>query len=141
MSQEKVALIRKAFEGGRWPAGTAETYWHPELEYVEDPRWPGASRYKGRAAVLRCFENYLEALGPVEDWVLTVERVLDAGPRQVAFLRMQSPASTSGLPWERLWGRVVEIREERIIYLRAYYEPGEALEPVGLPKQAGTQGQ
>ena len=45
MSEENVEIVRKAFEG----AGTgtlkdaAETYWHPEIVYVEDLRWPGAS--------------------------------------------------------------------------------------------------
>jgi hypothetical protein len=42
---------------------TAETYWHPEVEYVEYPRWPGASRYRGRDAVLRCFQDHMQALG------------------------------------------------------------------------------
>ena len=53
---------------------TAETYWHPEVEYVEDPRWPGASSYKGREAVLRCFQNYFDALGQDEDLSIRARR-------------------------------------------------------------------
>ena len=90
MSQENVELVRKAF-GARGLQETAESYWHPQVEYVEDPRWPGASTYVGRDAVLRCFQNYLEALGREEDLAVTVERVFDAGERQVAFVRIQSP--------------------------------------------------
>jgi ketosteroid isomerase-like protein len=130
MSQENVEVVRKAFEGSLQEAAAA--YWHPQIEYVEDPRWPGASRYKGRDAVLRCFRNYMEALGREEDLVVTVERVVDAGECQVPFVRVQSRASTSGVPHEHLWGYVVEVREKRIVYFRAYYEPGEALEAVGL---------
>src|SRR4029450_11842673 len=61
MSREAVEVVRNAFEGGseRGLQETAETYWHPEIEYEEDPRWPGASRYKGRDAVLRCFQAYM----------------------------------------------------------------------------------
>ena len=135
MSEENVEIVRKAFEG----AGTgtlkeaAEMYWHPEIVYVEDPRWPGASTYKGRDAVLRCFQAYMEdALGREEDLTVTVERVLDGGERQVPFVRVRSPASTSGVPHEHLWGYVVEVRERRIAYFRAYYEPEEALEAAGL---------
>ena len=73
-----------------------------------------------------------EALGRVEDLAVTVERVFDAGERQVPFVRVQSPASISGVPHEHLWGYVVEVREERIVYFRAYYEPGEVLEAAGL---------
>ena len=134
MSQENVELVRKAFEGAgaRGLEKTAKTYWHPEVEYVEDPRWPGASRYKGREAVLRCFQAYMEALGREEDLAVTVERVFDAGERQVPFVRVQGRASTSGVPHEHLWGYVVEVREGLIVYFRAYYEPGEALEAAGL---------
>jgi hypothetical protein len=38
----------------------------------------------------------------------------------------------SGVPHEHLWGYVVEVKEERIVYFRAYYEPEEALEAVGV---------
>lgn len=128
MSQENVELVRRAFGAGAAAlAETAETYWHPEVEYVEDPRWPGASSYKGREAVLRCFRGYMDALGREEDFEVTVERVFDAEERQVPLVRVKSRASASGVPHEHLWGYVVEVREERIAYFRAYYDPQEAL--------------
>jgi len=74
----------------------------------------------------------MEALGREEDLAVSVERVFDAGEQQVPFVRVQSRASTSGVPHEHLWAYVVEVREERIVYFRAYYDPGEALEAAGL---------
>jgi ketosteroid isomerase-like protein len=130
MSQESVELVRKAFEGGL--AETAETYWHPQIEYIEDPRFPGASSYRGREAVLRCWQGYLDVLGDEGDITVTVERVFDAGERQVPFVRFRGHAPASGIPFEHLWAYVVELREERIAYFRAYYEPREALEAAGL---------
>jgi ketosteroid isomerase-like protein len=135
MSQENVEIVRRAFEGAgaQGLQETAETYWHPEVEYVEDPRWPGASTYRGRDAVLRCFQAYMdEAMGREADLSVTVERVFDAGERQVPFVRVQSAASISGVPHEHLWGYVVEVREASIVYFRAYYVPEEALEAAGL---------
>ena len=134
MSKENVGLVRRAFEafGLRGLEETAEAYWHPEVEYVEDPRWPGASTYKGRAEVLRCFHAYVEVLGAEEDFVVTVERVFEAGDRLVPFIRVQSRASASGVPFDHLWGYLVEVKDERIAYFRAYYEPEEALEAAGL---------
>jgi hypothetical protein len=78
MSQENVEVVRRAFEGAgtRGLQETAQAYWHPEVEYVEDPRWPGASTYNGRDAVLRCFQAYMEALGREEDLEVTVEACL-----------------------------------------------------------------
>jgi ketosteroid isomerase-like protein len=135
MSEESVEIVRRAFEGADTEGfeEAAKTYWHPEIVYVEDPRWPGASTYKGRDAVLGCFKAYTEeALGREEDLTVTVERVVDAGQRQVPFVRVRSTASTSGVPHEHLWAYVVEVRDGRIGYFRAYYEPEEAREAAGL---------
>ena len=131
MSEENVELVRRAFQVGDL-AETAETYWHPEIEYIEDPRFPGASSHQGRDAVVHCWRSYLDVLGDEDDIAITVEDVFDAGDRQVPLVRFRGHARTSGVPFEHLWGYVVEVREERIAYLRAYYEPGEALEAAGL---------
>ena len=132
MSEENVELVRAAFEAASSLEEAAQTYWHQDVEYVEDPRWPGAARYHGREEVLRCFEAYFDDLaGAGEDAVATVERVVEAGDRLVPFVRF-SGRSRSGVPLEHLWAYVVEVREGRIAYFRAFYEPEEALEAVGL---------
>jgi ketosteroid isomerase-like protein len=139
MSEENVEVVRKAFEGAGTGTlqETAETYWHPEIVYVEDPRWPGASTYKGRDAVLRCFQAYMEdALGREEDMTVTVERVFDGGDCQVPFVRVQSPASTSGVPHEHLWGYVVEVREQRIAYFVPTTNPERPSKPPGCRSSA-----
>ncbi len=131
MSEENVELVRQAFQGPPELVEVARTYWHPDVVYVEDPRWPGAARYQGRDEVLRCFQAYMEALGTEGDMAVTVERIYDAGDRQVAFVRFQG-RSASGIPHEHLWAYLVEVREGQIVYLRAYYQPEEALEAAGL---------
>lgn len=135
MAQEDVELIRNAFgAAGGGLQDAAETYWDPDVEYVEDPRWPGASRYRGRDAVLACFRSYTEALGPIEEAVVTVEQVIDAGDRLVPLIRF-SGRSPSGVPHEHLWAYVVKTRDGRITYFRAYYEPEEALEAARSRRQ------
>jgi ketosteroid isomerase-like protein len=57
------------------------------------------------------------------------------GSAKVPLVRFRSKGSASGLPHEHLWAYVVEVREGRIAYFRAYYEPAEALEAVGLREQ------
>ena len=111
---------------------SADAYWHPQIEYIEDPRLPGASSYSGRDAVVRVWQSYIEVLSDEADITITVEDVFDAGERQVPFVRFRGHARSSGIPFEHLWGYVVEVRDERIAYLRAYYEPREALQAAGL---------
>lgn len=134
MSRENVEVVRGAFEsiasGGL--TAFAETYLAPNAEYVEDPVWPGASRYRGWEEVVACFRAYTEALGREEAWSITVERVLDAGERQVPLVRLAGSGSASGVPHEHLWAYVVEVTNGRIGHLRAYYDPQEALKAVGL---------
>jgi ketosteroid isomerase-like protein len=131
VSEENVELVRRAFQVGDL-AKMAAAFWHPEIEYVEDPRFPGASLHKGRDAVVRCFRSYLEVLGDEDDIAMTLEEVFDAGEQQVPLVRFRGHARTSRVPFEHLWGYVVEVRDERIAYLRAYYEPAEAIEAAGL---------
>ena len=135
MSKENAEVVSKAFEnrGLQDLAEVAEAHWHPDIVYVEDPRWPGAARYEGRDAVLGVFRSYAEALGPEGGGSATVERVFDAGERQVAFVRFRGQ-SASGVPHEHLWGYLVELRDRRIVYCRAYYDPEEALAAAGLER-------
>jgi hypothetical protein len=79
-----------------------------------------------------CFKEYMDVLGTPDAISMRVERVVDAGDRQVPIVRVSGLASTSGVPHEHLWGYVVKVRDGRIAYFRAYYEPAEALDAVGL---------
>ena len=38
----------------------------------------------------------------------------------------------TGTPFDHLWAYVVEVRQNRVASFRAYYDPAEALEAVGL---------
>jgi ketosteroid isomerase-like protein len=132
MSQENVEVVHNVWGGAgvRTLEETAEAYWHPDIEYVEDPRWPGASTYRGRDSVLRCFQSYIETLGPAEEVTVTLEKVVEAGERLVALVRFQA-LSASGAPHEHLWAYLVEVSDGRIIRFQAFYEPQEALEAAG----------
>ena len=131
MSEENVEIVRKAF-ANRGLRETAETYWHPKIEYIEDPRFPGASSYAGREAVLGRWLDYVESLGDEETTAVTVENVVDAGERQVAFVRFRGRSAGSGIPFDHMWGYVVEVEEGQLSYIHAYHEPAEALKAAGL---------
>jgi ketosteroid isomerase-like protein len=132
MSEENVEVVQNVWGGseGRTLEETAEAYWHPDIEYFEDPRWPGASKYRGRDSVLRCFQSYIETLGPAEAITVTLEQVVDAGERLVALVRFQG-LSPSGVPHEHLWAYLVEVRDGRIVRFQAFYEAQDALEAAG----------
>ena len=132
MSQENVEVVRQMFEVGLDAA--AERFWDANIEYHEDPRWPGASSYRGSEAVLQCWRGYMEALGD-EDSVSVGVEALDASERGVVAIVRYSGHAPSGLPFEHTWGYVVQVEAGRIVDIRAYYEATEALEAVGLSEQ------
>lgn len=107
----------------------AERWWHPEIEYVEDPRWPGSTTYRGREAVILAWHGYLEVFGSVE---MKVEGLLDAGDEVVALVRLSGISKGGDVPFEHLWAYVCRVREGQLAYQRAYWDPAEALEDAGV---------
>ena len=122
-------IVRKAFESDPSPRQRRTT--GTEIEYVEVRTSPGRSI--GRDAALRCWQAYMDVLGDERDLTVVVE-VFDAGERQVPFVRYRGRSAGGGVPWDHLWGYVVEVRDGQLIYIRAYYDPAEALEAAGLPE-------
>ena len=105
-----------------------ELYWHPEITYEEDPRWPGSGTYEGKEAVARAFEAYIDVFSAGE---VTVEDLVDAGDRLVALIRFRV-VSDGGVPLDHVWGYVCEPRDGRLGRLRAYWDPEEALADAGV---------
>ena len=85
MSQENITVARRLWrdiaEGGRTQraeTGMADPAWDPDLEYVEDPKWPGSGVYRGIEAIQARFAEYLEIFGATE---VSVSEILDARRR------------------------------------------------------------
>jgi ketosteroid isomerase-like protein len=102
----------------------ADRWWHPDVVYEEDPGWPGASTYRGRDEVRTAFEGYREVLGQPS---MSVDEVIDAGEQVVALIRMVGISSTADVPWDHVWAYRCRIKDGQLVYLRAYWDPEEAL--------------
>jgi ketosteroid isomerase-like protein len=106
-----------------------ELYWHPEITYEEDPRWPGSARYEGTDAVAEVFEGYVEIFGAGE---ITVEELVEVGDRLVALIRFNVVSAGGDVPLDHVWGYICEARDGKLSYLRAYWDPEEALAAAGV---------
>lgn len=123
---------RVRWDAERW--AEAAEFWDPEVEYREDPAWPGATTVTGPDAVIARFLEYQEFLGEAD---AEVEEVLDAGDDEVVVLtRIRGAGARSGVPWEYLWAYVVTIKAARVVAIRAYLEADEALRAAGLDPTA-----
>lgn len=110
-------------------AALAERWWHPEITYEEDPRWPGSGTYRGRDDVVAAFESYQEVLGEAE---ISVEDVIEGQSGVVAMVRISGTSPVGDVPWDHVWAYLCRIRDGTIVYLRAYWDPGEALGAAGV---------
>jgi ketosteroid isomerase-like protein len=136
MPQENVDVARRLWEriveGGRTQradTGLADPAWHPDLEYVEDPTWPGSGVYRGLDAIRARFDEYLDIFGATEVQVI---ELLDAGSDVVSIFRTRGQSARSGLPFEHEWAWVWTFRDGRVIRWRAYFDKEHALKFVGL---------
>jgi ketosteroid isomerase-like protein len=98
--------------------------WDPEVEYVEDPKWPGATSFRGFRAVAGRFREYIDDLG--SDGEFRLEGVRETPGGLVSLVRVQG-RSTSGVPFDHLWAYRFRMRDRRVVWFRAYLDPDEAL--------------
>lgn len=136
MSQRDAEILRRQWEEvARQSPMSKEDFsrfveenWDPEIRYEEDPRWPGSGSYSGRERVTAAFEGYREVMGSPS---MSVEKVVDAGDEQVVLVRFTGTSAGSDLPWDHLWAYRCRVRDGKLSYLRAYWDPDEALAAAG----------
>ncbi len=109
--------------------GMAEKFWHPEIEYREDPIWPEASTFRGADEVLAAFKRYEEVMGAYQ---IMIERIFDGGEQLGVVVRAAGRGATSGVSHEHRWGYLVRLEGQRVIYLQAFYDADKALEAAGF---------
>jgi ketosteroid isomerase-like protein len=114
-------------EQDSWEAAT-ERWWHPELVYEEDPKWPGSGAYRGREEVRGVFEGYAQVMGSA---TFSLEDILEGAEDVVALVRVRG-ASSSGIPWDRVWGYRCRTRDGQLSFLYAHFDPADALKAAGL---------
>ena len=135
MSQENVALVRKAFEA--WGSETAYSagwieavlpFLDSEFEYREDPAWPGAGTYRGIPAFRRVMSGYFDAFAAQR---VDTEEFLDAGDRVLVFMSWWA-RSHSGV--EAVWPQafIFTVRRGRLTSCQVVFDRSEALKAVGL---------
>ena len=144
MSQENVETLR-AFMNTWSPEWTLEawergevmdmSFVDPDVVY-EDAVLPDhvGEAYRGHEGWLRAAKTWIE---PFEWLRIELEQIVDAGDCLVSIHRIRSRARHTGIEFDSrndgahlayLW----TLRDGKIVHLRAYVEPEEALEAAGL---------
>jgi ketosteroid isomerase-like protein len=135
MSQQNVEIVRRLNEimdregvARVFDTATAEGLFDDELEWVEDPAGPDSGTYRGLSTVRSLVAERMESFAIEQH----TERLIDAGEDVVAFVRWRARGQSSGAEAEMRLAMVNSLRAGKIVRVRFYLNPAEALEAVGL---------
>jgi ketosteroid isomerase-like protein len=122
-------LARASDEGGFQAAlPLAEQLFDEQVEWVEDPSWPGAGSYRGIPAIRKLLYERTDSF----KFDQHTEKLIDAGDDIVSFIRWRGRGQQSGAEAEMQLATVTTLRSGKIIRVRFYLDRSEALQAVGL---------
>jgi ketosteroid isomerase-like protein len=130
MSQENVEIIRRiaeAFERGG--LDKFREYYHPDIEWHEDPSFPEAGVYRGLEAVEAYNRQFLSEFAEMH---YEPQELIDANEHVIANMRIQGRGKASGATFDLSAWWVFTLRDGRLIRVHAYLDRTRALEAVGL---------
>jgi ketosteroid isomerase-like protein len=133
MASPNVELVRRAFAAFNEAfSGSAEGFTSDafaefasaDLEYVEDPSWPGADTYTGEAGFRKAMKNQFDALG---EGAFEPEEIIDAGNDQLlVIVRWRATGTASGAVIEVRVAQVHTIKDGRIARIVIFLDPAAA---------------
>jgi ketosteroid isomerase-like protein len=101
----------------------------PDVEYVEDPAWPGAEVFQGRDAVKTRFREHWEtvAFQPPE-----LRDLIDIPRGVIIVYRVEGIGTGSGTPFEQEIAWIVDMRDDLMRRIEVHFDPAEALRVAGI---------
>lgn len=129
MSHQNVDIVRahvEAAKRGDWRAAL-ESY--DEAVVLDQSLMPGGGIHHGKSGVR---EFFTEWFGAWEDLSLELERVIDAGERVIAVMRISGRGRDSGVDVSVRAVDAFTLREGKIVQQVGYPEADEALAELGI---------
>jgi uncharacterized protein len=133
MSKEAVELVRRITDvmdadGFEAAVPVFLEAAHPDVEWLEDPGWPGAAHYRGVEKVRQVIMDRMATL----DFDQETEDVIDAGDKVVVLVRWVGRGKASGAQGEISMAMVWTVREQKVTRLEFFLDRARALEAVDV---------
>ena len=133
MSQENVEIVRRVTdvmdaEGFEAAMPVFLQAAHSDVEWREDPAWPGSANYRGVEQVRLVILDRMDTL----DFDQQTEDLISVDDKVVALVRWRGRGKASGAQGEISMAMVWTVREQAITSLEFYLDRARALEAVGL---------
>jgi ketosteroid isomerase-like protein len=133
MSQENVEIVRRVIdvmdaEGFEAALPVFVDAAHSDVEWREDPAWPGSSSYRGVEQVRQVILDRMDTL----DFDQQTDDLIGVDDKVVALVRWVGRGKTSGAQGEMSMAMVWTIRDQAITRIEFFLDRAQALEAVGL---------
>jgi ketosteroid isomerase-like protein len=133
MSQENVEVVRRVTdlmdaEGFEAALPVFLEAAHPDVEWREDPAWPGAATYRGTEQVRQVILDRMATL----DFDQQTEDLIGVDDKVVVLVRWVGRGKVSGAQGEISMAMVWTVREQAITRVEFFLDRARALEAVGL---------
>jgi ketosteroid isomerase-like protein len=128
MSQANVEVVRRAVEAFNRREMLLE-FLDPDVEWIEDSRYPDAQTYRGHDGVERSIEKWWETWASAQ---LRVEEIVEADDRVVCWGLTEARGHDSDITISAPFGSVWELREGLVVRVQVLGGRDEALEAAGL---------
>src|SRR5215217_2466255 len=130
MSQENVEVVRRVTdvmdaEGFAAALPVFLEAAHSDVEWREDPAWPGSATYRGVEQVRQVILDTLDFDQQTED-------LIDVHDKVVVVVRWVGRGKASGAQGEISMAMVWTVREQAITSVEFFLDRAQALEAVGL---------
>ena len=131
MSQQNVELVRRIIDvmdadGFAAALPLFLDTAHPDVEWREDPDWPGAASYRGVERVREVILDRMDTL----DFDQETEDVIDAGDKVLVLVRWRGRGRASGAQGEMSMAMVWTVREQAIMRLEFFLDRARAFEAI-----------
>jgi uncharacterized protein len=130
MSQENVEIVRRmaeAFESGGLDA--ARDFYHPGIEWHEDPSFPEAGVYRGVEAVEAYNQQFLREFAEIH---YQPRDLVEVDDHVIGNMHIYGRGKASGAEFDMSAWWVFTVENGKVIRVQAYLDRADALEAVGL---------
>jgi ketosteroid isomerase-like protein len=133
MSQENVEIVRRVIdvmdaEGFEAALPVFLDVADPEVEWREDPNWPGFAVYQGVEQVRQVILDRMDTL----DFDQQTEDLIAVDDKVLTLVRWVARGKTSGAQGEISIAMVWTVRDQAITKIEFFLDRAQALEAVGL---------
>jgi ketosteroid isomerase-like protein len=139
MTQENVEVVRRVTgvmdaEGFEAAVPVFLEAAHPDVEWQEDPAWPGSASYRGIEQVRAVI---LDRMGTLE-FDQETEDLIGVDDKVVVLVRWVGRGKASGAQGELSMAMIWTLRDEAITRVEFFLDRARALEAAGLPRSSSA---